>query len=261
MNLPPYSVVIPAYNAAAHLAEAVASVRAQAHAPAEIIVVDDGSTDDTVALARTLGPDVRCLSQPNQGPSVARNRGIEEATCEYLAFIDADDLWPEGKIARQLGHLAAHPADEMALGLQETFVVEQTPEGPRRHHRQAGFMYLVGCAVYRATAFKRIGPFDPGMRYSEDSDWFFRAWEQELPMHFSLETELYYRSHPGGMTFGRDIAAKGCLKALKRSLDRRRASGGGPARPFPWLMRQYTPEQLKEIFAAHFKRKAALSAS
>ena len=250
-HLPPYSVIIPAYNATAHLAEAVASVRRQPHAPAEIIVIDDGSTDDTAALAASLGPDIRCLRQENQGPAAARNHGIAHARHDHLAFIDADDLWPENKIERQLGHLAAHPELEMVLGLQQTFQLVADPahpDAPRRPRLdEPAFIFLVGCGVYRRAAFERVGLFDPSMRYSEDTDWFFRSWEQDTPMHVLFEPMLHYRIHVGGMTHGRDAVAKGYLRALKKSLDRRRQNGAVAARSFPWLFKQATPAQLQAI--------------
>jgi glycosyltransferase involved in cell wall biosynthesis len=257
MNLPPYSVIIPAYNAVAHLADAVGSVRQQAHPPAEIIIVDDGSTDDTAALAASLGSDVRTFRQSNQGPAAARNHGIAQARHATLAFIDADDLWPADKIARQLGHLDAHPELEMVLGLQQTFQLAAESADPtaplRPRFDPPSFIFLVGCGVYRRTVFDRVGCFDPTLRYGEDTDWFFRSWEQDTPMHMLFEPMLYYRIHVGGMTHGRDAVAKGYLRVLKKSIDRRRTQNGTlgavGVRAFPWLFKQTTPEQLSTILA------------
>lgn len=102
------SVVIPAYNAASYIAATIASVRAQTLRPAEIIVVDDGSTDDTVAVARAAG--LRVLEQKNMGVSVARNRGITAAAHPWVALVDADDLWEPDKLERQWASLAAAPS-------------------------------------------------------------------------------------------------------------------------------------------------------
>ncbi len=102
------SAVIPAYNSAAYLAEAIASVRAQTRAVNEIIVVDDGSRDETSSVAERLG--VRCLRQPNAGPSAARNLGIREAGGEWIAFLDADDQWTPDKLDRQCALLLHSPA-------------------------------------------------------------------------------------------------------------------------------------------------------
>jgi glycosyltransferase involved in cell wall biosynthesis len=100
---PTVSVVIPCYNAACFLHETLASVLRQTHPPLEVIVVDDGSTDNSAAIAESFGPCVRVIRQKNQGESVARNRGIDEAKGDWIAFLDADDFWEPTKLERQLG--------------------------------------------------------------------------------------------------------------------------------------------------------------
>jgi glycosyltransferase involved in cell wall biosynthesis len=105
---PSVSVVIPCYNGARFLREALDSVRAQTHPPLEILVIDDGSTDDSAMIAESSGPPVRVIRQANQGESVARNRGIDEAQGEWIAFLDADDLWTTSRLSRVLA--AAEPA-------------------------------------------------------------------------------------------------------------------------------------------------------
>ena len=92
---------MPAYNAAAHIAEAVTSALRQTRPPDEIIVVDDGSTDETPRILQQFGPPVVCIHQQNRGPSAARNRGIEKATGDWIALLDADDLWSLRKLELQ----------------------------------------------------------------------------------------------------------------------------------------------------------------
>lgn len=99
------SVVIPAFNAEATIDETLCSVRSQSHERLEIIVVDDGSTDDTVAVAERHAdrdPRITIIRQDNAGVAAARNAGWQAARAEFIAFIDADDLWAPGKIERQL---------------------------------------------------------------------------------------------------------------------------------------------------------------
>jgi glycosyltransferase involved in cell wall biosynthesis len=256
-NLPPYSVIIPAYNAVTYLAEAVANIRSQPHSPAEIIIVDDGSSDGTASLAQSLGPDIRYFHQTNQGPAAARNLGISHARHDILAFIDADDLWPDHKIERQLGHLAAHPELEMVLGLHQTFRHVADPLDPaapaRPRFDPPVFIYLVGCGIYRRSVFTHVGLFDVTLRYGEDTDWFSRSWEKNTPMHILFEPMLHYRRHPGGMTHGRNAIANGFMRVIKKSIDRRRLQNDEPgtagARSFPWFFKQTTPEELAAILS------------
>lgn len=100
------SVVIPCYNGARFLAETLTSVSRQTSPPLEVIVIDDGSTDDSAAIAESFGPPVRVIRQHNQGESVARNRGIDEARGDWIALLDADDLWEPTKLERQLEAVA-----------------------------------------------------------------------------------------------------------------------------------------------------------
>ena len=99
---PSVTVVIPCFNAAPFLRATLESALNQSHAPLEILVIDDGSTDQSAAIATSYGPPVRVISQANQGESVARNRGIEEAKGSWIAFLDADDLWLPEKLEKQL---------------------------------------------------------------------------------------------------------------------------------------------------------------
>ena len=106
----PVSVVIPAYNAARFLPDALDSVGAQTLPPAEVLVIDDGSTDATGALAQSHPVGARLIRQANAGSAAARNRGLHAATARYVAFLDADDVWEPDKLARQLAALAASGA-------------------------------------------------------------------------------------------------------------------------------------------------------
>lgn len=103
---PTVSVVIPAYNAARCIRTALESVLSQTIAPLEILVVDDGSTDETAEVVRSMGGIVRLLTQKNGGPGAARNLGIHEAKGEWIALLDADDAWLPHRLERQLSHLA-----------------------------------------------------------------------------------------------------------------------------------------------------------
>ncbi|MBI4573499.1 MAG: glycosyltransferase family 2 protein, partial [candidate division NC10 bacterium] len=108
MTGPLVSVILPVYNGERFLAAAIASILAQDYQPIEVIVVDDGSTDGTAAIARSF-QGVRYLYQPNQGPAFARNAGIAVARGAFIAFLDADDLMVPTRLSVQAGYLLAHP--------------------------------------------------------------------------------------------------------------------------------------------------------
>jgi GT2 family glycosyltransferase len=118
---PLVSVIVPAHNAARYLPAALASVLAQAYRPVDIVVVDDGSTDGTSELIRTH-PEARYVRLANaRGPAAARNEGIRQAKGSYIAFLDADDLWPPNKLGRQVAFLEAHPDVALLFGNARRF--------------------------------------------------------------------------------------------------------------------------------------------
>ena len=103
------SVVIPTYNGSRFIAETLESVFAQTLQPDEVLVIDDGSTDNTAAIVESFAPRVRVFRSSNQRQAAARNFGARQATSEWIAFLDHDDLWMRNKLERQMEELARHP--------------------------------------------------------------------------------------------------------------------------------------------------------
>ena len=215
------SVVIPVFNGERFLCEAVQSVLDQKYAPLEIIVVDDGSTDSTETVAKSLPETVRYLHQTNQGPAAARNRGIEHAQGDLIAFADADDLWPAAKLELQLPYLIKNSSVEIVMGRIQQVLSTQAEE-----FGEPAFSVNLGSAVIRKSVFDRVGLFDETMRYSEDVDWFMRAREAGAAIMTIDAVTLFYRQHEENMTRGKSTSELNVLKALKRSLDRRRERTG-----------------------------------
>ena len=225
---PLVSVVIPVFNGEGFLRDAVESVLAQKYSPVEIIIVDDGSTDDTETVARSLPEPVRYLYQTNKGPAAARNRGIQQAQGSLIAFADADDLWPEDKLELQLSYLINDPEVEIVIGRIQQVRLSKTVDGQTQQEEfaEAAFSVNLGSAVIRKSVFERIGLFDETMRYSEDVDWFMRAREAGAAIMTIDAVTLLYRQHEQNMTRGKSTSELNVLKALKRSLDRRRDQTG-----------------------------------
>lgn len=120
------SVIVPCYNGARYLRETLASALGQTRAPLEVLVVDDGSTDDSAGVAEAFGLPVRVIRQANGGESTARNRGIDEARGDWLAFLDADDVWEPHKLERQLA--AVGPGD--AASCTGYYLLHEPPQFP-----------------------------------------------------------------------------------------------------------------------------------
>jgi glycosyltransferase involved in cell wall biosynthesis len=180
---PTLSVVIPTYNQASLLPEAIASVRAQQWPNLEIIVVDDGSTDDTKKVLNHLTSDrgLRWFSQNNAGAAAARNRGIEAATGEWIAFLDADDLWLPAKLAIQFEQLETHRADFSFTDSRLRFANGHESElrcpifeQPLFHQLLTGNLFGTPTVVLRKSCFKKVGLFDEQLSTGEDWDMWLR---------------------------------------------------------------------------------------
>lgn len=213
------SVVIPAYNAERHLAQAVASVLAQGHRPLEVLVVDDGSSDGTAALARSFGPPVACAVQPHAGAGAARNRGVELARGTLLAFLDADDLWMAGKLERQCRALAAAPELEAVFGLVRRF-----REGGGAVAGDATWTpgHLFGTMLIRRAAFDRVGPCATTIALGEFIDWYLRGQEVGLRVRMLPEPALLRRIHGANLGILQRDRRSDYARVLKAALDRRR---------------------------------------
>jgi glycosyltransferase involved in cell wall biosynthesis len=231
---PSVSAIITAYNSALFLADAVASIRAQHRPPDEIVIIDDGSTDGTSGIVGSLGTDIRYAWQPNRGEASARNRGIAMAHGEFVAFLDADDVWPPDRLERLLLPLDSKRVD-IVCGKARAFS-ESLPEANRTNPYQnpEGFMMSFGCSVIRRTLFERIGGVDEGMHHCVDLDWFLRCREQSVFILVTDDLVLFYRRHDKNMTRHIDAGRDGLMRTVKQSLDRRRRGQQTAQSLAPW---------------------------
>jgi hypothetical protein len=219
---PLITVVVPVYNGAEFLREAIASVLAQNYSALEIIVVDDGSDDEIEAAVAALPVDVRFFRQANGGPAAARNRGIRDASGEYIAFLDVDDLWPEGNLASLVSQIEETGADVVIGRGQLAQMAAQGRDYSFVGNPGESFPDYIGAALYRRDVFPRNGLFDADMRYGEDTDWYNRARENKLDVLRAEQTSLIVRRHAGNMTRGKTMVELAVLRVAKKALDRRR---------------------------------------
>lgn len=221
------SVIIPVYNGERYLGDAIASVLAQTVPVHEIIVVDDGSTDGSLSVAERFGASVRCHRQANAGAGAARNGGVALAGGEFLAFLDADDLWTPDKLRRQLAAFADDPEQEMVFGhLQQFHSPELTAEERRGCAIRVAVMpgYHAGSMLIKTAAFHRVGLYNPNLRIGEFIDWHARAMDVPLKSHLLPEIVVKRRLHQSNLGVVARDQRSGYLHALKASLDRRRAN-------------------------------------
>jgi len=203
------SVILPVYNGARYLRHAIESVLDQTHQALEVLVVDDGSIDDSATVARRLANSrVQVLSQPHSGAAAARNHGLSRARGDLFAFIDADDTWESSKIDRQVAVLAARPDLDMVFGHAVNF--EEAADArrgaePRRHAPLPG--HCLGTLLVRAAAFHRVGFFSVQWRIGEFLDWYARAIDVGLS-HITLpDVVLNRRLHTDNLGI-RELAAR-----------------------------------------------------
>ncbi|HJX31876.1 MAG TPA: glycosyltransferase [Thermodesulfobacteriota bacterium] len=223
MQGPLLSVIIPVYNGERYLAESIQSVLAQDYRPIEIIVVDDGSTDGTAEIARFY-KNIRYLFQKNKGLSGARNTGIAAAQGEFLAFLDADDMWMPEKLSRQVSYLAQHP-DVGFVYAHRRMIIEEGVKTPSWYIEHDSPGLIPSTLVARKNIFETVGYYNPDYKFAENAEWLARARDAGIPMAVLPETLLIYRVHDRNLTHHLDEMRHDVLRALKSSIDRQRSKG------------------------------------
>lgn len=195
------SVVIPVYNAASHLRETLESIFRQTYPAIEIVAVDDGSSDNSVEILLGYGNRVRLVQQPNSGPAVARNRGVAEASGEWIAFLDADDLWEPRKIEIQLKAL-----NGCNWSYTDSVFMGGANDGKRDselNEKLSGDVLdeLICCnfigtssVLVRRDIFMEMNGFDPTLRSIQDWDLWMRIASQN-PIAYINEPLVRYRVH------------------------------------------------------------------
>ncbi|MEN6543656.1 glycosyltransferase [Parvibaculum sp.] len=227
------SVIMPALNAGRFIAPALRSLLREPGVDLDIIVVDDGSTDDTAAIVGQLAaayPCIRLIAGPQRGVSSARNAGLAAVPPDsgYITFLDADDHSATNRIGRQLQVLNDNADIEFVIGLVQFF--EEIDEETSRVIEGSRTVTVAGvqlaAALFRRSVFDRLGSFDEELRQGEDTDFFMRLLETRTPYILETAVAVFYRRHSTNMTNDTAQKRRGFVDALRKSLNRRRAGGG-----------------------------------
>jgi glycosyltransferase involved in cell wall biosynthesis len=210
------SVVVPNYNRANLIGETIENLLSQTLPPDELIVVDDGSTDDSVAVIKAFGSKVKLICQPNQGPGAARNAGLKTATGDYIQFFDSDDLCSLNKLEAQARVLEESGAD-IAYSPWVPASIESRQVRIDKHVFQQralpqnlnpltcflrGWVSVFQALMFRRSFLQKVGKYRTDLMPSEDSEFLFRMLLRQPEMRFTPDCLVLYRSHTGGQITG-----------------------------------------------------------
>jgi glycosyltransferase involved in cell wall biosynthesis len=227
--LPPVSHIIPLYNAARYVTAALESLRAELRPEDEIVIVDDGSTDDSAAIAAAWSGPVRLFRGPNAGAAAARNRGVAEARNPVIAFLDADDLAQPDRL-RVLGErLLAPDRPDLVYGGQRRFLSpDALPPGaalpPEIDEPNSP---LLGTMLLWRETFLRTGPFDASLRGGELIPWFSKAGLLGLRFVSIPAIVMRRRRHAGNLSAD-PAYREHCMRAIRQVLQQQRQAGATP---------------------------------
>lgn len=247
------SVIIPVHNGEDHLPGAIETVSNQSRKPDEIIVVDDSSTDDTPNVARKFSEIRYFRNEEKRGPACARNLGIKKARGDVIAFLDVDDFWPPENLEIQLGVLVSEPEAGIVQGLiQDVRLAGRAQDSnlPDLVTLSSPYQFVnLGSAIFRGEVFATVGLFDESLTFNEDTDWFFRAWEQGVKKVVHNKISLFYRMHESNMTRQQNLTHFGLPGILKKHLERKEF----------WAPKKGNEESLAEFIGGFPDRSAYLN--
>jgi hypothetical protein len=224
------SVIMPAFNAARHIEPAIDSVRRQTISDFELIVVDDGSSDDTAATVRRIAaadPRVKLVQQSNTGPGPARNAGFREGVGRFFAFLDSDDQWAPAFLAAQLAILDSRPGIDVVFGnaWNRGGSRDGQPSRPIRGAREpiglteilADEEALFIMAVFRREVVDSVGGFDPGLFTNEEYDLWIRAAMAGFVFTRNPEPLGWYTCRPDSLSSSDLRMVEGILKVFEKT--------------------------------------------
>jgi glycosyltransferase involved in cell wall biosynthesis len=212
------SVVVPVYNGAPFLLDALTSIGVQDYEPIEVIIVDDGSTDDSHSIANSFltHRDGLLLRQENLGPASARNAAIAVARGELITFLDADDEMVAERVRFQVEHLDRHPTVDLVIGNEEIRLDRGIQSPPWLQVHDTRTTYPIMTMMARAPVFERVGLFDTSFPVAEDTDWLLRARASGIQYEFVDRILLRRRIHGANLMYRAEDRRHALFRALQR---------------------------------------------
>jgi len=225
------SCIVPVYNGEDFLGEAIDSILAQTHQPGEVIVVDNNSTDGSVAVAASYGDAVRVVREVKRSPASARNAGIRAAQLPLIAFLDADDLWHPEKLERQVAHLNSRADLDLSLCVAENFWEPGLEEEQRRYADMGRnrATHAFGTLLTTRAVFDRVGLIDDELAHGDQIEWFVRARDSGMVIEALPDVLMRRRMHPASRSHQlKDLDAYLDLAGALIARRRREPSADGP---------------------------------
>lgn len=225
---PLVSAILPVYNGARYVAEAIQSVLDQDYRPLECIVVDDGSSDASAEIISRY--PVTYIRQAQSGPGAARNSGVRASRGEILAFLDQDDQWAPGKVSAQVHALRSTPGAGYSTTLQRSWLDEgvERPAWITKEQLDSDSGLFPGMLAVTRDAFLKVGPFREELRASSDADWYFRANDLAIPHVRVMEPLLIRRIHDANQSRDVGTSHRELLRIARDSIARKSAGRNRP---------------------------------
>lgn len=217
------SVIIPVFNGTNHISKAIESINNQTFKPYEVIVIDDGSTDNCAEIIKSYKDVIYCY-QDNSGVASARNAGILLAKGDLISFLDHDDEYPSNKLEILHDQFLIEKNLMAAIGtVRYQFDNEQAKKGfTEIHEKEISTHVLIGAGLFKKELFDKIGFFDTKLLMADDFDWYERLYTSGVKIKKLNNCCLIYRKHNYNSTNDTSIAQRGLLLALRKSIARKK---------------------------------------
>lgn len=221
MKYPLVTCIIPVFNGEKYIESAIESVLNQTYKNIEIILADDGSTDNTPNLIRKYDGKIRYIRQPNAGSASARNLGISKTCGDFIGFLDSDDMWDKDKILLQLECFENNP--EIDICLCNIKIINEKEKGILDKNYVIITPYTVCSILIKAETLKKVGYFNINLKFGEDTDWFMRIRKLGIPVKILKEELVYARLHNHNLTNSINVRSREAIfSQIKNVLDERR---------------------------------------